>query len=267
MRSETQPRIVHAKGLAAAAAERLRTRRMLRNLVLGTCALLLWSGCAGRFANGMRPGGAEALRLAADSTTSAEPLYQLALLHRQEGRPDAAMSTLHEALQRDPAHEASLAFLAMLLHETGRSIEALQFFAARPAADWPETVRFNIALLHAATGNTQEARTILSGLEHGGLAATARANLAYLDLLDEDDASAAARLEALGAQASPEVRNNVAVARLRRGDVDGAVKLLEEIIAREPQFAPAHFNLALVLRHYRFDDAGAVRRQIGRAHV
>jgi tetratricopeptide (TPR) repeat protein len=171
------------------------------------------------------------------------------------------MSALHEALQRNPAHEAALAFLAMLLHESGRSIEALQFFAARPPEAWPETVRFNIALLHAETGNTQEARAILSGMEHGGLAAAARANLAYLDLLDADEASAAPRLDALTAPASPEVLNNVAVARLRRGDVDGAVQLLEQIIARQPQFALAHFNLALALRHYRFDDAGAARAQ------
>ncbi|NIW24000.1 MAG: hypothetical protein GWN29_05185 [Gammaproteobacteria bacterium] len=56
---------------------------------------------------------------------------------------------------------------------------------------------------------------------------------------------------------SPALQNNVALARLRRGEIEKSVEMLEEIARENPQFATAASNLALVLRHWLFEDERA----------
>jgi Flp pilus assembly protein TadD len=124
-------------------------------------------------------------------------------------------------------------------------------------------VQINIALLQASVGNTIEARRILESHLQGDLRASARANLAYLDLLDEETAAARVQLEALIETHvdAPEVLNNLAVARLRQGDVNSSVVILQRLTSRHDEFAAAHLNLALLLQHWLFDDTGAARAQ------
>jgi tetratricopeptide (TPR) repeat protein len=203
------------------------------------------------------------LQREARASRAAEPYYQLALLHYAEDQPDAALDALHRALGRDPQYAPALTLLARLLHEGQRSAEGVRYFESRPLESWPEPVRLNLALLYADLGNTVQARRILEGLQHGSQAEAAAVNLAYLDLLDERPDAASDRLARLEQRYhdAPEVLNNLALAHLRSGDVERATRLLQDVAGRFPDFAPAQLNLALLLRHYLFDETGAARAE------
>jgi tetratricopeptide (TPR) repeat protein len=237
--------------------------RTLQCLSLVAFAALVTS-CAGGGAD-LRPRSAdeELLRREAAATQSPEPLYQLSLLYLHENRSDDAVLALQESLQRDDDYVPALTLLARTLYQTGRVFEALDYFGQRPVNDWPEPVQINIALLHAEVGNAIEARHILESKQDGAWAQEARTNLAYLDLLDEETMTARKNLEKLIQENmdAPEVLNNLAVARLRAGDVDGSVEILQRLTAQYEDFAAAHLNLALLLQHWLFDDEGAARTQ------
>ena len=116
----------HAQALAAA-----RPRFAAWAMV---AALVLAVGCtsARRDLPAARLADERALRAEAQAAPAApEPLYQLALLHYGEGRAEAALGALGESLARDRGYVPSLALLAKLLHECGRSKEALRYFEKR----------------------------------------------------------------------------------------------------------------------------------------
>jgi Flp pilus assembly protein TadD len=236
----------------------------LRALV-SALVLLATLGCASHGPHDLRPRTSDeaALRQEADGSTSAEPLYQLALLYLGEHRVDEAVISLQSALSRNHDYEPALTLLAKTLHQAGRSFEALEYFEGRPLDHWSPAVQINIALLQADVGNTIEARQILQAHLGGEWKDSARANLAYLDLLDEETVAARKQLEELidAHIDSPEVLNNLAVARLRDGDVQGSVEILQRLTSRHEEFAVAHINLALLLQHWLFDDEGATRTQ------
>jgi tetratricopeptide (TPR) repeat protein len=171
--------------------------------------------------------------------------------------------SLRQSLARDRAYAPSLALLTKLMHDAGRSAEALQYFKKLPLDTLPEPVRLNVALLYADVGNTVQARKLLQGLTTGAWADAAEVNLVYLDLVDEDNGVAAKRLEGgLGRFGdTPEAVNNRALALLRAGDVEAGARLLKELAAEHPEFGAAQLNLALLLRHYLFDATGAERAQ------
>jgi len=194
---------------------------------------------------------------------AAEPYYQMALLRASEGNADGALDALRRALHRDPGYAPALALFAKMMHDAGRGADALQWFEGRDVGTLPEPVRVNVAVLYAEAGNTLQARKLLDGAAHGPWADAANANLAYVDLLDEQSDAAWQRLQTyLGPYAqSPEVLNNVALARVRAGDVDGGAAILRKLADSHPDFAAAQLNWALVLRNYYFDEDGAARAQ------
>jgi tetratricopeptide (TPR) repeat protein len=228
-------------------------------------ALLCIAGCtAARKSTLPAPRVRDAGALCAEAAArpaDAEPFYQLALLHAEASACDSALVAVANALRRDPQHAPSLALLARLLHDAGRSEEALHYYELRGIDTFPDAVMIDIALLYADVGNTLEARKLLRPLAAGSHAAAVAANLAYLDLLDEDNAAALAALETQAARFpdSPEVQQNLALARLRAGDVESGALLLERVASEHPEFATGQHNLALLLRHYRFDAEGAAR--------
>ncbi len=250
-------------------------RRSICDALLGA-ALLAAAGCAsGRHdLPSPRIRDEAALQTEAKTTHSAEPFYQMALLRAGQGQTEPALAALKASLDRDPAYAPSLTLLAKLLHDSGRSAEGVHYFESKKLDTLPDAVRLNVALLYADVGNTLKARKLLQGTAQGTCADAANANLAYLDLVDDQNATAAQRLEKnLGAYAdNPEIVNNVALARLRAGDVETGARLLRELTEKHPEFAPAQLNLALVLRNYLFDEDGATRAQahfdaIGAPHI
>ena len=233
--------------------------------VVAMLVLLATAGCASHGPRELRPRTSDeaGLRQEAAASESPEPLYQLALLYLGDYRIDEAVIALQDALSRHPDYEPALTLLAKTLHQTGRSFEALEFFEGRAVEQWSPAVQINVALLQAEVGNTIEARRILENNLDGAWHESARANLAYLDLLDEETVAARKQLEDLidANLDAPEVLNNLAVARLRDGDVDGSVEILHRLTSRHQEFAVAHINLALLLQHWLFDEEGATRTQ------
>jgi tetratricopeptide (TPR) repeat protein len=232
--------------------------------VLALVAFVAGCGSARRDLPSPRLPDADALRAeAAAAPQSAEPLYQLALLQYGDGEPEPALESLRQSLRREPLYAPSLALLAKLLHDAGRSAEALAYFKKLGVDTLPEPVRLNVALLYADVGNTVQARKLLQGLASGAWADAALVNLAYLDLVDEDAVAARKRLEGgLGAAGdAPEAINNRALAELRAGDVESGARRLKELAAEHPELGTAQLNLALLLRHYLFDPEGADRAQ------
>ena len=196
---------------------------------------------------------------------SAEPMYQTALLRYGQGDAVGALRALDASLGRDPLYAPSLALFAKLMHDAGRSQEAIGWFEKRDLGAMPDAVRLNVAMLYADAGNTLQARKLLQGVTEGAYAAAANCDLAYLDLLDDENKTAAQRLSAnLGRYAdTPEILNNVALARIRAGDVETGTRLLRDLAAEHPDFGPAQLNLALLLQNYLFDEQGA---KTARAH-
>ena len=237
---------------------------ILRTMLL-LCCLTLLAGCASHGRRGLQPRSSDeaALRQEASQSQSAEPLFQLALLYLSENRADEAVIALQDALHRNEDYEPALTLLAKTLHQTGRSFEALEFFGTREIDRWPDSVQINVALLHAEVGNSIEARRILETKLAGVWSTSARANLAYLDLIDEETVAARQRLETLIQENidTPEVLNNLAVARLRAGDAEGSARILQQLASRHDDFASAHLNVALLLQYWLFDDSGAARAQ------
>jgi len=225
--------------------------------------LLAVVGCASQARRDLRPRSSDeaGLRDEAAASHSPEPFYQLALLYLGEHRIDEAVLALQDALDRNQNYEPALTLLARTLHQAGRSFEALEFFEGRSWDRWSPAVQINVALLQADVGNTIEARRILQANLDGDWRDSARANLAYLDLLDEETVAARQQLEELidAHIDTPEVLNNLAVARLRDGDVQGSVEILQRLTSRHQEFAVAHVNLALLLQHWLFDEEGATR--------
>ena len=230
-------------------------------------AAALWlAGCASgrRDVPAARETSLDKLRQEATAAPqAAEPLFQIALLHYGKGAYTEALAALHDALARDANYLPALVLLPKLLHECGRSAEGIAFFSRDPAHSWPEPVRLNLALLYADTGNTMQARKLLEGLASSPYADAAAANLAYLDLVDEDHDAAARRMQTDLARyaETPAVLNNLALVHLRAGRVEDAAKLLRLVTERYPEFGEAHLNYALVLRHYLFEPDGAARAQ------
>jgi len=60
---------------------------------------------------------------------------------------------------------------------------------------------------------------------------------------------------------NPDALLVTALGKLRAGDVQGSERLLRQLGSSQPDFAPAQFNLALLLRHYLFDKDGAARAE------
>ena len=225
--------------------------------------LLTTLGCASHGRRDLRPRSSDesGLRQEAAASNSPEPFYQLALLYLGENRVDEAAIALQDALSRNQDYEPALTLLAKTLHQSGRSFEALEFFEGRAVEQWSPAVQINVAILQAEVGNTIEARRILQANLDSDWQDSARANLAYLDLLDEETVAARQQLEGLieANIDSPEVLNNLAVARLRDGDVNGSVEILQRLTSRHQEFAVAHINLGLLLQYWLFDEDGATR--------
>jgi hypothetical protein len=170
-------------------------------------ALLFVSGCAvGRKSMLPEPRVRDAGALRAEAAArpaDAEPYYQLALLHAGASASDSALVAVANALRRDPQHVPSLALLARLLHDAGRSDEG---HYSSPGSRHAGRRRIDIALLYADVGNTLRPASSSSA---GGQPRGRGGRLAYLDLLDEDSGGAplaGGALQISGGAAEPGAR-------------------------------------------------------------
>lgn len=177
-----------------------------------------------------------------------------------------AEAELNHALELDPAYAPALALLSRIYYDSGRHREAvtlLEPVRLQPDAYPPQARQLllaGLALHEDALGQTERAREALapvidSGAKQAGSVAT------YVTLRGETpDAAAELAQDALHHEGKSAVnQNNAGITQLRAGDVDGARKAFTDAIARDATLPGPYYNLAILEKYYRFDDAAATR--------
>lgn len=188
--------------------------------------------------------------------------YRLGVLLAAADSSRAAEAALRRAIALDPAHAASLALLSRLLFEQGRHAEAIRDLeAARAgafAAGMPAALLEGLALHYDAIDRVADARAALGAIPRGERPGSARV---YLTLRG-DAPGEADGIAAEAAQREPKSavhQNNLGIARLRAGDPDGAAKAFDRAIDLDSALPGPYYNMAILEKFYRFDDAAAAR--------
>ncbi len=194
----------------------------------------------------------------------AEPFwpYRLGVLYAQADSTQEAEAALRRALALDPAHAPSLALLSDLYFKAGRHDEAIRMLENARAHAFPEgmpaALLEGLALHYDAVDRVADARAALAAAPASDAGRSARV---YLELRGEAAGGADALAEE-AAQRAPKSavnQNNLGIARLRAGDPDGAEKAFTKAIDLDASLPGPYYNLAILAKFYRFDDAAAAR--------
>jgi tetratricopeptide (TPR) repeat protein len=187
--------------------------------------------------------------------------YRLGVLHSEAGSPREAEAALRAAIALVPAHAASLALLSRVCFAAGRHAEAIRDLeAARAAfpAGMPAALLEGLALHYDAVDRIEDARATLAAAPEGDRGGSARVYLKLRgDVSPETDALAAETAK-LGPKSAAN-QNNLGIARLRGGDPDAAARAFEKAIDIDPALPGPYYNMAILEKFYRFDDAAAAR--------
>jgi Tfp pilus assembly protein PilF len=250
--------------------------RVLACLALAI-AVLPVTGCGARLfsrrgpapvtAAAARPAGRQAPQAAA-AQDPRDPFwaFQSAERHVAADSLAVAEAELHRALELDPAYAPALALLSKLYFDNGRhrdAITLLEPVRLQPDA-YPARARqmllAGLALHEDALGDSLRAREALALVADAG-AQQAGSVAAYVALRGEapEAATALAKDAARHDGHSAVNQNNLGIARLRSGDVDGARHAFADAIGRDPSLPGPYYNLAILEKYYRFDDATAAR--------
>jgi tetratricopeptide (TPR) repeat protein len=192
--------------------------------------------------------------------------YRAAEHHVGVDSVQAAEAELRQALALDPTYAPALALLSKLYFATGRHREAvtlLEPVRLQPDVYAPparQVLLAGLALHEDALGDAGRARAALAPVLDGGGRQTASV-AAYVTLRGEtpDDAAELARDAARHDGRSAVNQNNLGITRLRAGDVNGARKAFADAIGRDASLPGPYYNLAILEKYYRFDDAAAAR--------
>ena len=170
-----------------------------------------------------------------------------------------ADAALDQALARDPSYAAALALQSRLDWQAGRhaqAVERLEAARARAgAAGLPAALLAGLALHYDALGRTADAAKVMHEItDREPEVGAARV---YVALRGDSPADATALADDLPNSAPN--RNNYGITRLRAGDPDGAQKAFLEAIHLDANLPGPYYNLAILEKFYRFDDAEAAR--------
>jgi Tfp pilus assembly protein PilF len=192
--------------------------------------------------------------------------FHLAELELAADSVAAGESQLRAALARDPDYAPALALLSKRLYDTRRHEEAatlLEASRARHAARgdaMPADLLAGLALHLEALDRHDEARAALAAAPNPDRAA-ARGALIYL-LLRGDHPDSASDLAAAAVDDDPKsavLQNDYGITRLRAGDPAAAKKAFLKAVDLDPSLPGPYYNLAILEKFYRFDDAAAAR--------
>jgi len=212
--------------------------------------------------------------------TDADPRYYLGLVAEKQGDKQGAERSYREALKHAPGHEASSTNLSAMLVDYDRADEAAQVARAalqkRPASP---TLRLNLAVALAAKGDQAAAtrefddlirasatdprvrftyghwlgawkskepavRELVAARTHAGDDVGLLAGVGHeLRMLGAFSECVATYDRALQKRDVAELRTERALCKLGVKDDAGALADLEAAVAREPNYAPAHFYL------------------------
>ncbi len=199
---------------------------------------------------------------------SNEPYWPYAHATRLAGADSlaAAEAELKHALALDPTYAPALALLAELEYRAGRyreGVTLLEPVRLQPEAFSPAArarLLAALALHEDALGDVTRAHAALAAAgddaaKHAGSAAV------YVTLrgATPEAATEMARAVAWREGKSAVHQNNLGITRLRAGDVEGARRAFADAIERDPALPGPYYNLALLEKYWRFDDAAAVR--------
>lgn len=209
--------------------------------------------------------------LDARAETSAHPHdpfwpYQLAQECLGRDSVAAAEAALRASLDRDPGYAPALSSLSKLLYQSGRHDEAIQRLTAALAVtdryddETRQILIAELALHQDALGRPDLARASVASSPKPDLKQS-RSALVYVMLRGEAPDSAADLAERAlhGDSKDPVNLNNYGITRLRAGDLDAAAKAFGDAIADDPSLPGPYYNLAILDKFYRFDDASASR--------
>jgi len=185
-------------------------------------------------------------------------------------------SLWRRTLELNPRSRVALTNLGVHLVDAGRAGEAITYLERAVAID-PEyfAARKSLGVALTAAGRQEEAiREGEAAILLAPRDADARYNLAnaLADLGRLDEAIAHYR-EAAALDTAFAIRHNLAIALLRRGDLEGAAAAVQDALRAEPDDADAHYTFGLVLarrgEHARalgeFDAAARLRPGFGAA--
>ena len=172
-----------------------------------------------------------------------------------------AEAELEAALALDPAYAPALSLLSKLLFASGRHREAVTLL--EPDAYAPEArlqLLAGLALHEDALGEAERAARALAPVIEAGSRQAGSAGV-YVTLRGEtpDAATELAKDVARRDGRSAVNQNNLGITRLRAGDVDGARKAFASAIEHDASLPGPYYNLAILEKYYRFDDAAAAR--------
>jgi len=192
--------------------------------------------------------------------------YQVAQEALAHDSLSAAEEALRVSLARDSLYAPALSGLSKLLFDSGRHDEAIARLSAALASgrayDDPtrQILLAELALHQDALGRPDLARASVAAMPDPDLKQS-RSALVYVTLRGEAPDSAADLAErALGGDSrNPVHLNNYGITRLRAGDLDAAQKAFGDAIAGDPSLPGPYYNLTILEKFYRFDDANAAR--------
>ena len=180
----------------------------------------------------------------------AESMHLLGLIAAQSGRPEEAVTLIHQAIELSPSAQY-LSNLGVILDKQGRLDEAIAAHRQALAIDPNYSdARGNLASVLTDAGRAGEAleeyRQVLAERPqwpegHNGLA---NALLATGKL---DEAIEAYRRALALRPDYPEALSNLSNALRLKGDIAGAVTAAREAIAIRPNYAAAHNNLGTAI--------------------
>ena len=181
--------------------------------------------------------------------------------------PEQAEQALLAAIAAEPHHAVAIGLLAKLYYAQGRYAEGVE--ALRVAQEQPDQFEKSdrakllamLALLQEALGESVAAREAVVRA-HEASAREASSTALYLELrrptaAGPEELSRTVERSAAGDAAA---LNNVGIAKLRRGDVDGARRAFESAIARDSALPGPWYNLAILEQWWKHDRDAASRR-------
>jgi tetratricopeptide (TPR) repeat protein len=172
--------------------------------------------------------------------------YNWAILEQNLGRPDLAEQQYRKALSIDDQFFLAQVNLALLLNRQGKNAEAEQLLkAALRTNPRNAAVAFNLGLLLAEEGKTAEAETTLRiALKADPQMAPAAYNLAVI--VAPKDLAEALELSRRAATLRPDEPRytfTLAFYQYQRGDAPAAMRTLQALLARHPDYGEAYLLL------------------------
>lgn len=183
----------------------------------------------------------------------AEAYNSLGILYQEAGRNLEAIPLFEKAVELNPSHAGAYSNLAVLYCRTGKEQEALPLFRKALEIN-PNFVDayYNFAIYYGSRGNNEEAINLYKKLlEINPLYAQAYNNMGGLyQKMGKREEAVSSYKKAL--EINPrhvEAYSNLGVLYKDMGNTEEAMKMYKKAIEIDPGFANAHYNLGLLYKN------------------